>query len=98
MLVLKLKLQTANWVAVEDSSNSIVPYELKSKAVDKRNLYKYGPASPGMFINAEKYTLTDIKYLGYCELILGCIFLKIQSQVVILHILTQLFQLRYYQS
>jgi hypothetical protein len=26
-------------------------------------------------INAEKYTLTDIKYLGYCELILGCISL-----------------------
>jgi hypothetical protein len=26
-------------------------------------------------INAEKYTLSDIKYLGYCELILGCISL-----------------------
>lgn len=26
-------------------------------------------------INAEKYTLTDIKYLGFCELILGCIAL-----------------------
>lgn len=26
-------------------------------------------------VNAEKYTLTDIKYLGYCELILGCISL-----------------------
>ena len=23
-------------------------------------------------INAEKYTLSDVKYLGYCELILGC--------------------------
>ena len=26
-------------------------------------------------INAEKYTLSDIKYLGYCELILGCVSL-----------------------
>lgn len=26
-------------------------------------------------VNAEKYTLSDIKYLGYCELILGCISL-----------------------
>jgi hypothetical protein len=26
-------------------------------------------------INAEKYTLSDIKYLGYCELALGCISL-----------------------
>lgn len=26
-------------------------------------------------INAEKFTLSDIKYLGYCELILGCISL-----------------------
>ncbi|MBP6557585.1 MAG: hypothetical protein KA213_04410 [Flavobacterium sp.] len=26
-------------------------------------------------INAEKYTFTDIKYLGFCELILGCISL-----------------------
>lgn len=26
-------------------------------------------------INAEKYTFSDIKYLGYCELILGCISL-----------------------
>ena len=26
-------------------------------------------------INAEKYTFSDIKYLGFCELILGCISL-----------------------
>ncbi len=26
-------------------------------------------------LNAEKYTFSDIKYLGYCELILGCISL-----------------------
>lgn len=26
-------------------------------------------------INAEKYTFSDIKYLGYCQLILGCISL-----------------------
>jgi hypothetical protein len=22
-------------------------------------------------VNAEKYTLTDVKYLGYCEIVLG---------------------------
>ena len=26
-------------------------------------------------INAEKYTFSDIKYLGFCELALGCISL-----------------------
>lgn len=26
-------------------------------------------------VNAEKYTLSDIKYLGFCEVILGCIAL-----------------------
>ena len=26
-------------------------------------------------INAEKYTFSDVKYLGYCQLILGCISL-----------------------
>ncbi|PWA07240.1 hypothetical protein [Flavobacterium psychrotolerans] len=26
-------------------------------------------------INAEKYTFSDVKYLGYCEIILGCISL-----------------------
>ncbi|KQB40160.1 hypothetical protein RCH33_1851 [Flavobacterium daejeonense] len=26
-------------------------------------------------VNAEKYTLSDIKYLGFCEIILGCIAL-----------------------
>jgi hypothetical protein len=24
-------------------------------------------------INAEKYTLSDIKYLGFCEVVVGCI-------------------------
>ena len=28
-------------------------------------------------INAEKYTFSDIKYLGFCQLILGCISLFI---------------------
>lgn len=26
-------------------------------------------------VNAEKYTFSDIKYLGYCEIVLGCISL-----------------------
>ncbi len=49
---------------------ALLSYELYALIAPVTLLF-YGLA----IINAEKYTFTDIKYLGFCELILGCISL-----------------------